>query len=287
MDLKVYEKEEVLQPSGTEYVYVPDVIDIYPEYKKEQASQNCTLTEFIDGSESYYVFNLDTSKDSECNVIVYNSLTSTVAVYAGNYSHADDSLEVLGVTIITNVSDNINTVLNFTSYVSEVTLSVTEDRSVINFDNTKSGTYYVLTPSGNALIMEQLDYNSVTDTLTLADMSKVYEFSSTILSTETLGEVEVSEIEYLDNAVVLTDENDLIEQECALATIWQKGNDPVDTDEGISWSECLLGEINVVQIMQQLVEAVQKITLTVKVSFDAVTDNDGQTFLSYTLKAVG
>ena len=30
MDVKVYKKEEVLQPSGTEYVYVPDVIDIIP-----------------------------------------------------------------------------------------------------------------------------------------------------------------------------------------------------------------------------------------------------------------
>ena len=30
MDVKVYKKEEVRQPSGTEYVYVPDVIDIIP-----------------------------------------------------------------------------------------------------------------------------------------------------------------------------------------------------------------------------------------------------------------
>ena len=31
MDVKVYKKEEVLQPSGSEYVYVPDVIDIIPD----------------------------------------------------------------------------------------------------------------------------------------------------------------------------------------------------------------------------------------------------------------
>ena len=31
MDVKVYKKEEVKQPSGSGYVYVPDVIDIIPD----------------------------------------------------------------------------------------------------------------------------------------------------------------------------------------------------------------------------------------------------------------
>ena len=31
MDVKVYQKEEVLQPSGAEEVYVPNVIDIIPQ----------------------------------------------------------------------------------------------------------------------------------------------------------------------------------------------------------------------------------------------------------------
>ena len=30
MDVKVYKKEEVLQPSGQENVYVPDIIDLIP-----------------------------------------------------------------------------------------------------------------------------------------------------------------------------------------------------------------------------------------------------------------
>ncbi len=30
MDVKVYKKEEVLQPSGRENVYVPDIIDLIP-----------------------------------------------------------------------------------------------------------------------------------------------------------------------------------------------------------------------------------------------------------------
>ena len=35
MDVKVYEKEEVRQPKGTEYVYVPNVIDIIPEIETD------------------------------------------------------------------------------------------------------------------------------------------------------------------------------------------------------------------------------------------------------------
>lgn len=288
MDLKVYEKEEVLQPDGTEYVYVPDVIDIYPEYKTVKNAQTCTLTELrVDAQQYLYVLDLDVSKNNDC-VILNHETGSAVSVVSGHYDYTTDTLEVPSIDVtITNVSDNINTVFTFTTNLSDITLSITADRSVINFDNTKSGTYYVLSPDGAKLITEQLNYNALTDTLTLADNSVITDFSATVTDTVLLKSVELSETTYLDNAITLDKDDDIIEQECALATIWQKGNDPIDTDDGISWSECLLGEINVIQIMQQLVEAVQKITLTVKVSFDAVTDKDGQTFLSYTLKAVG
>ena len=49
MDVKVYEKETVSQPSGTENVYVPNVIDIIPEIKTDtlgnEILSNATILE--------------------------------------------------------------------------------------------------------------------------------------------------------------------------------------------------------------------------------------------------
>lgn len=84
---------------------------------------------------------------------------------------------------------------------------------------------------------------------------------------------------------VLTEENELIEQACALATIWQKGLDPLDIEQGIRWSEALLEEINVVQLMEDITNAVEEITPTVEVVFSTVTDAKGNSYLQYTLKA--
>lgn len=92
--------------------------------------------------------------------------------------------------------------------------------------------------------------------------------------------------EILTNATILDEDNDVIEQMCGLSTIWQKGLDPLDEEDGIRWSEALLEEINVVQLMEDLVNAVAQITPTVNVVFDTVVADNGQTYLKYTLKAV-
>ena len=92
--------------------------------------------------------------------------------------------------------------------------------------------------------------------------------------------------EVLTGADELTSNNDLIEQACALATIWQKGLDPLDLDDGIRWSEALLGEINVVQLMEDITNAVSQVTPTVDVVFSTVTDDNGNQYLKYTLQAV-
>lgn len=85
---------------------------------------------------------------------------------------------------------------------------------------------------------------------------------------------------------IIEEDNDIIEQACALATIWQKGLDPLDREVGIRWSEALLDEINVVQLMEDITNAVAEITPTVTVVFDTVTDANGNQYLKYTLKAV-
>lgn len=92
--------------------------------------------------------------------------------------------------------------------------------------------------------------------------------------------------EYLSGATEISSTEDIIEQACALATIWQKGQDPLDTDDGIRWSEALLDEINVIQLMEDIVNAVSSVTPTVTVVFDTVTDDYGNSYLKYTLQAV-
>lgn len=92
--------------------------------------------------------------------------------------------------------------------------------------------------------------------------------------------------EVLDGCTLFEDDKDLVEQECALATIWQRGLDPVSPEVGVRWSEVLLGEVNVVQLMEDLREAVADVTLNVTVVFDTVTDSKGNSVLQYSLRAV-
>ena len=68
-----------------------------------------------------------------------------------------------------------------------------------------------------------------------------------------------------------------------LATIWQRGLDPLDLEDGIRWSEALLEEINVVQLMEDITNAVEQVTPSVSVTFDVTTNDKGQRFLTYKL----
>ena len=93
--------------------------------------------------------------------------------------------------------------------------------------------------------------------------------------------------EVLSGAEELDDDSrDLLEQQCALATIFQRGLDPLDKEDGIQWSETLLGEVNPIQLMDDIQTAVAKTTTSVAVVFDTVTDDKGNSYLTYTLKGV-
>lgn len=99
--------------------------------------------------------------------------------------------------------------------------------------------------------------------------------------------IPVMDGDVITGAVELDDDSkELLEQECALATIWQKGLDPLDETDGISWSQTILGETNVLQLMEEIQEAIARINSLVSVDFDSVTDAKGQTYLTYTLREV-
>ena len=77
-----------------------------------------------------------------------------------------------------------------------------------------------------------------------------------------------------------------IEQACSLATIWQRGLDPLDLTDGNRWSELYLNEINVIQIMEDLTASVENVSPSVTIEFDTVEGADGKTYFSYKLKVV-
>lgn len=79
---------------------------------------------------------------------------------------------------------------------------------------------------------------------------------------------------------------DLLEQGCSLATIWQRGLDPLDLEDGIRWSEAILEELSSLQLIQDIIEAVASVSTSVQVVFDTVEGEDGRQYLSYRLLEV-
>lgn len=77
-----------------------------------------------------------------------------------------------------------------------------------------------------------------------------------------------------------------LEQVCSLATIWQRGLDPLDLLDGNRWSELYLNEINIIQIMEDLTASVESVSPSSSVEFDTVQGTDGRTYFSYKLKVV-
>lgn len=175
MDIKVYKKEEVRQPSGYEYVYTPDVIDIIPDVIETESRDD-----IIDG-----VWTLDKLKRIadvriEGNKLIINS----------------DRVRIENGRLIVNTTDNV------------------------------------------------------------------------IKGCETVND------------------RDEVEQQCTLATIFQKGLDPLAMDEGVRWSEAILGEISPIQLMDDLSNAVAKTSSMVTIAFDTITDANGRSYLTYSLKEI-
>lgn len=97
---------------------------------------------------------------------------------------------------------------------------------------------------------------------------------------------EIGGVEYLTGAVLAEDDTSITEQGCVLASIWQRGNDPVSPEVGVRWSEALLGEVTSAQVMEDIREAVAEVTLNVSVAFTSEKTADGREVMAYEFKAV-
>ena len=175
MDLKVYRKEEVIQPDGILNVVKPDIIDIYPEL-------------------------LETGK-------------------------------------VNLVKDEILS-LDMLKYYADI--EIKDNKLILNSDD--------------------IIYNDNVLYLRIKGIS-------------------------LSNASILEDDSEeLLLQECALATIWQRGLDPVEPEDGIRWTQALLGEVNPLQLIEDVNNAVENVTNSVIVEVGTVTSINGQEYLSFKLK---
>lgn len=95
--------------------------------------------------------------------------------------------------------------------------------------------------------------------------------------------------DFTDDVLVnasIVEEQDELEQAGALATIWQKGLDPLDEDNGIRWSEVMLGEVSVLEIMEDITLTLSELSTAIQVEFDTITDSEGKSYLSYKIKVV-
>lgn len=95
--------------------------------------------------------------------------------------------------------------------------------------------------------------------------------------------------DFTDDVLVnasIVEERDELEQAGALATIWQKGLDPLDEDNGIRWSEVMLGEVSVLEIMEDITLTLSELSTAIQVEFDTITDSEGKSYLSYKIKVV-
>lgn len=101
------------------------------------------------------------------------------------------------------------------------------------------------------------------------------------IETETEEGITIVNFEVLEDG-----SRELLEQQCALATIFQRGLDPLDLEDGIQWSETLLGEVTPIQLIDQIQSAVASVTTSVIVEFDTVKDINGNELLVYKLRSI-
>lgn len=92
--------------------------------------------------------------------------------------------------------------------------------------------------------------------------------------------------EQLIGAELVETDRDVLEQECSLSTIWQRGLDPLDLNDGVQWSEAILEEISSLQLIEEINNAVHKVSISATVEFDTVELQNGQSVLTYKLGVV-
>ena len=91
--------------------------------------------------------------------------------------------------------------------------------------------------------------------------------------TDELGQKWIDDIEVIGTTDGSLDEE---KDRVVFAVIRQRGQDPMNPNEGIQWTESMLNEIPVPLLMQQIVDAANNESSYVNVSFETLTVNGSE-----------
>lgn len=75
-----------------------------------------------------------------------------------------------------------------------------------------------------------------------------------------------------------------IQQAALFASLKQKGRDPLSPDVGVRWEETLVEEVPPEVLMTDIREAVSGVSTAAQVLFGTVSDNEGNSYLTYDIK---
>lgn len=100
-----------------------------------------------------------------------------------------------------------------------------------------------------------------------------------IEETDVHGQKWIKDVEIIDD--ILEEEKD----RTIFSVLRQRGQDPIAPFEGIQWAECMLSEIPVPLLLQQIMDAAVKESNYVNVTFETITIN-GQEQLSVRFNTV-
>jgi len=85
---------------------------------------------------------------------------------------------------------------------------------------------------------------------------------------------------------ILDDPDEELLDRAMFAVVKQRGNDPVEPDDGIQWAEAVLGEVLPPIILQQVNSSVSKEGRGVRATFDTVKNNSKE-YLAFKVELIG
>ena len=87
---------------------------------------------------------------------------------------------------------------------------------------------------------------------------------------------DVSDPNLITDIEILTDSRQELLDRAMFAVMKQKGNDPVDPEDGIDWSDAIIGDVSVPLVIQQINSAVMKEGPGVKVTPETVRNGQNE-----------
>lgn len=106
-----------------------------------------------------------------------------------------------------------------------------------------------------------------------------------ILVTDVFDLYPVLEGNVILDAEIIEDDEELM-QNAMIATIRQRGVDPIEPYRGVRWAQVVLGELMSDALLVDIQAEAKMVSVYVSVIFDTYISPNGESFLSYSIKVV-